>query len=554
MQSSSTELGDPSQNHSLSSGAGLPHPGLGKRDSAQPLPGAIAAIDIGTNSIHMLIARVASNGRFEVMTKQKEMVRLGSGRSEMKRLELDAIDRGVAALARCRLLAESFDAPIYAVATSAVREALNADEFLQRAQQQAGVQVQVISGLEEARLIQLGVLQALPVFDKRLALIDVGGGSTEIVFGFQGEVSFGRSVKLGSLRMTNRFFSEGLVQDQAVSSCREYVRGSLAPLAHEVAQLRHEVAIASSGTAESIANMIFARRTEPAPQQLNASKIRIEEITEIISLLASVQSADERRKLEGIDASRADILIGGAIVLEQACLAIGAAELVISEFALREGVLLDALHRLGGGTLHHLSDLRKTSVFHLMELCDDDPEHSLQVARLVLQLHDALAADLRLGDEERELLEAAALLSNVGLFVAHSGHHKHSYYVIRNSDHLMGFTDQEIEIIAQVARYHRKSPPSAEKHAEFASLTEEDQRRVTSMAALLRVAIGFDRHHDGSVQSVQVERVTGEVRMTLHADTDATELSLEKYSGTLRSSLLAEQLNCSVHVQTVARP
>ena len=161
----------------------------------------------------------------------------------------------------------------------------------------------------------------------------------------------------------------------------------------------------------------------------------------------------------------------------------GIEELTISEFALREGVLLDALHRLRGGTLHHLSDLRRSSVFHLMELCDDDPEHSLQVARLALQLHDALGAQLGLGDAERELLEAAALLSNVGLFISHSGHHKHSYYVIRNSEHLMGFTDREIELIAQVARYHRKSQPSEDKHAEFAALDDEDRRRVRSMAA-----------------------------------------------------------------------
>jgi exopolyphosphatase/guanosine-5'-triphosphate,3'-diphosphate pyrophosphatase len=300
--------------------------------------------------------------------------------------------------------------------------------------------------------------------------------------------------------------------------------------------------------------MIFARRSEHAPQQLNASKVTIEEISEIVDLLASVESPEERRKLDGIDAARADILIGGAIVLEQACMAIGATEIVISEFALREGVLLDALHRIGGGTLHHLSDLRRTSVFHLMELCDDDPEHSLQVARLSLQLHDALAADLGLGDEERELLEAAALLSNVGLFIAHSGHHKHSYYVIRNSEHLMGFTDQEIELIAQVARYHRKSPPSVDKHAEFAGLSEADQLRVRSMAAILRVAIGFDRNHDGAVESVQVEHLGDHVLMTLHGSEDTAELGLEQYSASSRSGLLAERLGKSVVVATAETP
>ena len=157
-----------------------PTPGPG---AANPLPDVLAAIDIGTNSIHMVVARVAGHDRFEVVTRQKEMVRLGSGRGEMKHLEQDAIDRGVAALVRCRTLADSLEARVFAVATSAVREAYNAQEFLDRARVEAGVDVDVISGYEEARLIRLGVLQALPVYDRDAVLIDVGGGSTEVVFG-----------------------------------------------------------------------------------------------------------------------------------------------------------------------------------------------------------------------------------------------------------------------------------------------------------------------------------------------------------------------------------
>ncbi|MEA5523371.1 Ppx/GppA phosphatase family protein, partial [Limnoraphis robusta] len=234
-------------------------------------PDAIAAIDIGTNSVHMLIARVAANDRFEVVTRQKEMVRLGSGQGEMMELEPDAIDRGVAALARCRSLADSLDAPIYAVATSAVREAQNAEDFLRRAKDEAGVDVEVISGHEEARLIQLGVLQALPVFDRRLALVDVGGGSTEVLVGRAGVVEYARSIKLGSLRMTRRFFPDGAVEGDAVERCRRYVRGRLEPMVHEGAQLGHAVAVATSGTAEALATMALVRRDEPMPQTLNAA-------------------------------------------------------------------------------------------------------------------------------------------------------------------------------------------------------------------------------------------------------------------------------------------
>jgi exopolyphosphatase/guanosine-5'-triphosphate,3'-diphosphate pyrophosphatase len=510
------------------------------------LPDVLAAVDIGTNSIHMVVARVAGNDRFEVITRQKEMVRLGSGRGEMKHLEPDAIDRGVAALGRCRSLAEAWGAVTYAVATSAVREAENAQEFLVRAREEAGIDVNVISGYEEARLIQLGVLQALPVYDRRLVLVDVGGGSTEVLFGRGETVDWARSIKLGSLRMTRRFFPGGDVRGDAVDRCRRYVEARLAPMLHEAQRLEHEVAVASSGTAETLAAMALARKGE-VPQSLNAAVLSRRQLGKVIEDLAAAPTAEERRRLPGIDETRADILLGGAIVLEQVCDALGIEELTISEFALREGVLLDGLHRLRGGTLHHLSDLRRASVFHLMELCDDDPDHSLQVSRLALQLHDALGARLGLGDREREMLEAAALLANVGLFISHSGHHKHSYYVIRNSEHLMGFTDREIEVIAQVARYHRKSPPSADKHPDFAALTEADRRVVRCLAGLLRACIGMDRNHDGAVQHLNVKDEGDVVTIEMVAANGA-DLSLECYTAAERIGLLAELLDADVRV------
>jgi exopolyphosphatase/guanosine-5'-triphosphate,3'-diphosphate pyrophosphatase len=523
-------------------------PSVAEHRGGPSLPDAIAAIDIGTNSIHMLIARVAATGHFEVLTRQKEMVRLGSGRGEMKRLEPDAIERGVAALQRCRSLADSFAAPVFAVATSAVREAHNAEEFLRRARDEAGVDVQVISGYEEARLIQLGVLQALPVFDRKLVLVDVGGGSTEVLFGHKGSVAYARSIKLGSLRMTRRFFPDGVVEGDAVQRCRAHVRGRLAPMMHEAEMLDHEVAVASSGTAETLAAMALTARGETPPTSMNAATMTLEELRAVVDALGSARTPEERRKLPGIEASRADILLGGGIVLEQVCEALHIRELTISDYALREGVLLDAMHRLGGGTMHHLSDLRRASVFHLMELCDDDPDHSLQVARLALSLHDALGAELGLGDADRELLEAAALLSNVGLFISHSKHHKHSYYVIRNSEHLMGFTDREIELIALVARYHRKSTPSVDKHPEFAALDDLDRRRVAAMSALLRVAIGLDRNHDASVERLVVDAGPDRVRVEVVAADPDADLTLECYSADARSGPLSELLGRPVVV------
>ncbi|MBS1838248.1 MAG: Ppx/GppA family phosphatase [Actinobacteria bacterium] len=514
--------------------------------TSTPFPEVLAAIDIGTNSVHMVVARVAGNDRFEVITRLKEMVRLGSGRGEMSHLEPDAVDRTVDALTRCRQLAAAHDATVFAVATSAVREARNAEEFLARAREEAGVDVEVISGHEEARLIRLGALQALPLWDRDMVLVDVGGGSTEIVFGRREVVDYARSIKLGSLRMTRSFFPDGVVEPGAVASCRRFVRGRLAPMLRDASGHAFDVAVATSGTAEALTSMAIAGTGDPTPQTLNGAVLTRTALGAVIEDLAAATTTEQRRRIPGIDDARADILLGGAIVVEQVCDALGIEELVVSEYALREGVLLDGLHRLRGGSLHHLSELRAASVHHLVELCDDDPEHSYQVRNLVLQLHDALGGRLGLDDDDRELLHAAALLANVGLFISHSAHHKHSYYVIRNSEHLMGFTDREIELIAQVARYHRKSRPS-DKHPEFAALDDADRSRVRAMAAMLRVAIGMDRNHDGAVDRVVVKDEGGVVRVEL-VGTAGADLSLESYTASERSGLLSEVLAADIEV------
>lgn len=511
------------------------------------VPDVLAAIDIGTNSVHMVVARVTGGDRFEVLTRHKEMVRLGSGEGEMKLLSEDAMDRGVAALARCRSIADGLEARVYAVATSAVREARNSAEFLRRAEQEAGIDVNVISGVEEARLIQLGVLQALEVYDRDLVLVDVGGGSTEILYGRRSVVRYARSLKLGSMRMTRRFFPEGIVEPGSVKRCRRFLRARLAPLAHEVARLGHESAVGSSGTAETLAVMARVRDGSEPPASVNGLTLTMEALGDVVDDLASAGTTEERRGLPGMDAGRADILLGGALVLQEVCAALGIEKLTISGYALREGALLDALTRTRGGAVHHLSDLRRSSVMHLLESCDDDPGHALQVARLVLDLHDLLGERLGLDDVDRELLEAAALLCNVGMVISHNAHHKHSYYVIRNSERLSGFTDSEKELIAQVARYHRKSAPSESKHPEFAALDDEDRQRVRAMAALLRVAVATDRNHEGDVESVDAELDGPSVELVLRAFPDR-DVELDRYSAAERTKLLAEVLGCPVEV------
>jgi exopolyphosphatase/guanosine-5'-triphosphate,3'-diphosphate pyrophosphatase len=506
----------------------------------------LAAIDIGTNSIHLVVARVAPNDRFEVVAREREMVRLGSGPGDMKRLAPDAIDRGIAALTHMRRVAEAESASIRAVATSAVREAENHDDFVRRAREEAGVEVEVISGVEEARLIHLGVLQAVPVFDRRLMLVDIGGGSTELLVGERGEVLASRSLKLGAIRMSARFFGGEVVHPAAVGSCRKFVRSVLAPFVPEVQRLGFDVLIGSSGTILALASMVAAARSDPNPITLNNFELTRDELDEVVGHLAKAGSVEKRRRLPGLDPRRADIILGGAIVLEQVMHTYGATRLVVSENALREGVLLDTVQRSHGGTLHHLRDLSRASVVHLMEQCDERPDHSREIARLALELFDATASVHRLDDGSRDYLEAAALLANVGLFISHAKHHLHTYYVIRNSEHLTGFTDREIEIIAQVARYHRKSAPKPE-HEAFARLWRNDQTLVRALAGLLRIAIGLDRSYERRVATVRARDDGKLVQIELVPTGDA-DITLELYAADARKQLLEEVLDRQITI------
>jgi len=513
------------------------------------MPETIAAIDIGTNSLHMVVARVTGSGRFEIVTRHKEMVRLGEGPGDMKQLTVDAMNRGVDALTRCRRIAESFDAQLVAVATSAVREAQNRDEFIRRAREEAGVVVDVISGHEEARLIHLGVLQALPVFDSVILLCDIGGGSTELLYGLGQEILAARSLKLGAIRLTRRFFGDPEVHPASVVACRRFVRDQVTPFVVETRSIRADSMVGSSGTIETLVAMTRGKGTD-SQRTLNAEVLSRDDVGVCIEALVAAGDHATITKLPGVDESRADILLAGALILHEVMLLAGTEFLTFSESALREGVLLDALHRHAGVDHRKLSDLRRHSVLHLVELCEEDPDHAFQVAWLAQRLLEGLEHCLDLGPDAGELLEAAALLSNVGLFISHSRHHQHSYYVIRNSEHMSGFSDREIEIIAQVARYHRKSAPS-ERHEVFRSLSPEDRSLVRGLASLLRIAVGLDRSHGGVVRTVAAG-VDGDglITITIAGEGHDVDLSLELYSGAERRGLLEDVTGRAVSVVT----
>jgi exopolyphosphatase/guanosine-5'-triphosphate,3'-diphosphate pyrophosphatase len=396
--------------------------------------------------------------------------------------------------------------------------------------------VAVISGAEEARLIRLGALQAVPAYESRHLLIDIGGGSTEFIVGERDEVLGARSLKLGAIRLTERFGLEGAVKRKALDECRQFIRSYLAPVARMVSALGFDVAIGSSGTIVNLLETARARRGDSPLRQVSGAILDRGAVTEVIDALAASHSVEERLAIPGLDPKRADIVLGGALVLEQAFAGLDIREMVVSDFALREGVVLDALRRRDNTSIGALAP--------------EERDHAERSTELALRLFEQTTELHGLDPAYEELLEAAGYLANVGLLVSHDRHHLHSYYVIRNSDALTGFTDEEVELIAQIARYHRKSAPKP-THAEFAALAPEAQRVVRVLAALLRIGVALDRTRTGVVRDVSVRATKNQLVIDVISNGDGGDgdASLERYTANARKGLLEDVLGREVVVE-----
>lgn len=499
----------------------------------------LAAIDIGTNSFHLIIVEVDTNtGKFNILGREKEIVRLGSGSSDMKHLHEDAMLRGIETLKKFKGLADSAGAKVRAIATSAVREAVNQNDFIKRVNESTGIKVEIASGVEEARYIYLGVLQALPVFNSRILLVDIGGGSTEFLIGHKKEIAYDNSLKLGAIRLTQRFFQDKEIETKQVKACRQFISGYMSPVTRESAKYKYEIAVGSSGTIMNLANIISFKRGGNAETRLNNFSFTKDELFEAVDEILEAKTEKQRLKIPGLDADRADIITAGALILEQIFKELKVKEMIVSEYALREGIILDTIEKkYMFRDKSHLSDIRFASVIHTAENFRFEKEHALHVTDLSLKIFDASKKLHKLGDSEREYLEAAGILHEVGSFVSHSQHHRHSYYLIRNAE-MLGFTENEKEIIANIARYHRKSHPKA-KHPEFVKLSTEDQDIVRKLAAILRVADGLDRSHTSSISKIECRIQDKTVKFILHGK-KGSKLELEVWGAESKKSLFEE--------------
>ena len=474
---------------------------------------SIAAIDIGTNSIHMIVAEVRHGGGYRVVDKEKETVQLGLSSLDGAPLSEEAMERGVAAIAHmCDVARGRKVDEIIAVATSAVREAPNRREFLRRVKDAAGIRVKVISGEEEADYIYRAVRSAVEVEEgNTLLCVDIGGGSVELVVGTAREIYFTASEPLGSLRLAQRFRLEETPRPEDVEACRRAAAEHLRKTAKRILALGFDTCVGTSGTIQALTNLaapaVDAGR--PAPRTLTH-----EALQEVVATLCR-STLKQRVERMGLDPKRARNIVAGSIVLNQIMTSLRIPSLLACPVGIREGIIVS---RISGDPERAGESLRRKSSLALVDRSNCDRRHARHVAKLALRIFDQTRMLHALPDESREMLEHAALLHETGLHVSDRGYHKHTYYLIRHSG-LRGFSEEQLILVANVARYHRKSAP-ADDHPNLEELTPAQRGDVEKLAAILRIAEALDRSHTQSVRDVAV-RFNGKVRFAVRARTDA---------------------------------
>ncbi len=517
--------------------------------STDPEARLVAFIDIGTHSIRLLVVRIHPNHSYTVLTQLKQTVRLGEGEFANQHLQPEAIGRAVLVCRQFATRARSAGAAeIITVATAATREAENQGVFLHRLQHEAQLDVRVVSGLEEARLIYLGVASGIHLDGKQALFIDIGGGSTEVTIGTQQQYHYLNSLKLGAIRFTNRFLpdADGPVSAKAYGRLQRYVQHNLVHTLRELRAYRIDLSMGSSGTIENLAD-IAARMFYKRPRQPD-DVLTARHLEQVVTLLRSLPMA-ERRKVPGLNPARADIIMGGAAILHTLMQELKLTEIRITDRGLRDGLLVDYLVKHGHAPFVEEMSVRRRSVLQLGRACQFDEAHARITAALALALFDSgrKAKLHRLRAWERELLEYAALLHHIGAFLTYSNYQAHTYYLIRNAD-LLGFDQTEVAIMATMALYHRKALPR-KKHPAFAALNKQAQQIVRPLSMLLRLAENLDRGQTGHVTHAEFEAVDAK-HAILHI-TAAQDCHIEVWGVQKHLGDFAKVFGCSLQLDVL---
>ena len=500
----------------------------------------IAALDLGSNSFHLLVADAHPDGSFDRLFREKEMLRLGDVVARHGVLTDDAIEQAVDAVRRFRSLAEGAGAEEFvACATSAIREAENGAVLVDRLATETGVHVRVISGIEEAALIFRAVQASVLINPGPALCLDLGGGSLEVMVGNATELMWSTSLKLGVARLTAELVKGDPAEPLRsgdLRRLRKRIEAVLSPVADAVVPFQPKLMVGTSGTLCDLARMAVAAETGAVPISINQHHVSRKSVEELHELVASLPLSG-RRRLQGLDARRAELSPAGSLLAVVALELFGFDELVVGTWALREGMVLAEMRRHTGGELSGDPGLmRASSVLDLCQRCGWRETHSRQVAALAISLFDQTASLHGLGERHRELLEHAALLHDIGEHVSGESHHKHTAYLIQHGQ-LRGFTPEEVSMLATIGRYHRQGEPKS-SFEPFGSMDESAKSETRILTALLQIADGLDRGHAGTVDGLDVSVEDERVELRLRATGD-TELDLW---GARRKRALFEQV------------
>jgi exopolyphosphatase / guanosine-5'-triphosphate,3'-diphosphate pyrophosphatase len=497
----------------------------------------MAAIDVGSNSLHMIIAQTDPDGAITTLWRMKEMVGLGRISFPARRLSSEAMDRAIATLRRFQDAAVRRQCEkIVTVATSAVREAQNGGDFLERVRREVGLNIRVVSARDEARLIYLGVRHAVQLKSTPTFILDIGGGSVEFIVADKSRPLLLESAKLGAARMTAKYIKTDPVEGGDLKALLNHYDKELTPICANILAQKPTDAIGTSGTLENLAAMCASLYGTPE------NVVERDAMNKLVSRLLESRTKD-RAEYKGLDDQRKDQIIAGALLMNELLRRLNLERLTVCKSALREGLLVDYLsrHLPELSIRREVPDPRRRSVLDLARRCEWNPAHAEQVARIALLLFDQLKGLHKLNRRDRELIEYAAMLHDIGWHIGQSQHHKHSMYLIMHGD-LKGFEDDELGIMANIARYHRKAKPKV-SHSQFAELPNRAKRVVRVGAALLRLADGLDRSHCAVVSSLacSVHRRKIDVRIKARGDAE-----LEIWGARRKMDLFAEVFGRSV--------
>ena len=491
-----------------------------------------AAIDIGSNSIRMLVAD-AHPAPFQELAVDRQVVRLGAGVFRDGKLSQESMTASLEVLRRMSdKIAASDVMAMRAVGTSALRDALNRAEFLDRASEILKTPIEVITGLEEARLIHMGVQLRWPHPKQRLLILDIGGGSAELILSENGVFEQAISKPLGAVRLTEMFLKSDPPDPRELIRLENFVQERLTSAPHRFNTGKVQRMIATSSTASAITcavNRIPRNKRESADRmRVTAAQART------LSHELAKRTQAGRAKIVGIGPRRSEIIVAGAAVLHMVMQEFELPSFCFSTAGLRDGIIADLVHRKVGLEQARLDPDQRRMVREMVAKYGMNPRHVRKVADLAHALFDGLRDVHQLPLRQGKLLDAAAYLYNIGHFVNEARHHRHSMYIVANSD-MPGFSAEERMVIANLCRYHRKSTPQL-THESFQLLDVEDRRAVMLLTPLLRLAVALDQSQEQKVDRVEtsVQEQNFELRLYSQKDVDIEQWSAQQVSEVFR--------------------